>query len=405
MTKSDHDHGAVARIAGLAAISLLAACTAGSGDGLDVSGRPLEEGGEVPLAATLESIQANVFNPFCVVCHAGANAPLGLRLDAGNSYSNLVGVRSRQVGSLQRVAPGDPDASYLIRKLEGTQSQGERMPLRAAPVPQATIDFVRQWISDGASPDSGQPPAGPPVVVALSPTPGSSGTTAPLEITAGFDQDIDASTVNALTFRLLRSGNDGNFSDGNEVEITATGIELSPVNARLAIMDLSGTALVADTYRIVLHGAGPNVILGISGEVLDGEFTGALPSGDGEAGGDFVAEFALAGLEPTLASIQAEIFTPSCATANCHTGPAGTTLPAGMDLSSAAASAASLIDVTSSEQPALLRVASGNADASYMIDKLEGTAASGGQMPLGGPYLTQADIDVIRLWIDNGAPQ
>ncbi len=134
---------------------IIAGCTAGSGEDLNISGRPLSEGGNVPLAATLASVQANVFNPSCTVCHSAANAPQGLRLDAANSFTNLVGVPSRQASSVLRVAPGNPDRSYLIRKLEGTASMGERMPLGGPPIPQSTINFVRQWITDGALPDSG----------------------------------------------------------------------------------------------------------------------------------------------------------------------------------------------------------------------------------------------------------
>lgn len=40
----------------------LIAC-GGSGEGLYVSGRPISEGGDLPLAPTLASVQANVFNP------------------------------------------------------------------------------------------------------------------------------------------------------------------------------------------------------------------------------------------------------------------------------------------------------------------------------------------------------
>ena len=38
------------------------------------------------------------------------------------------------------------------------------------------------------------------------------------------------------------------------------------------------------------------------------------------------------------------------------------------------------------------------------IHKLEGRAGIAGErMPLGGPYLSSADIDVIRAWIQSGA--
>jgi hypothetical protein len=53
--------------------------------------------------------------------------------------------------------------------------------------------------------------------------------------------------------------------------------------------------------------------------------------------------------------------------------------------------------------PTVLRVAPGDADASYLVQKLEGTAAVGGQMPVGSPPLDQATIDIVRAWIDSGA--
>jgi hypothetical protein len=381
----------------------MAGCTAGSGEGLDISGRPLGEGGNVPLAPTLASVQANIFNPSCIVCHSGANAPQGLRLDAANSFTNLVGVASRENASFLRVAPGDPNQSYLIRKLEGTASVGAQMPLGGPPIPQATIDFVRQWITDGALPDSGGPPNLPPVVVSLAPDPDSILGNFPADITAGFDQDIDASTINDQTFTLIRSGGDGTFGDGNEALIMPASVGLSGVNPRLAIMDLSGIPAIEDLYQITLYGAGASMVLGTNGTALDGEYTGGFPSGDGAEGGDFVVQFEVQGMQPSLASIQINIFTPICSV--CHSGPPGPNLPAGMDLSSAAASFSSLINISSFEEPTILRVAVGDAGNSYLIHKLEGTSAQGSRMPQGGPFLDQATIDVIRLWIDSGAPQ
>jgi hypothetical protein len=51
---------------------------------------------------------------------------------------------------LSRVAAGDPDNSYLIQKLEGTAAEGAQMPFGGAPLEQAVIDGIRQWIADGA---------------------------------------------------------------------------------------------------------------------------------------------------------------------------------------------------------------------------------------------------------------
>ncbi len=380
----------------------LLGCAPGSGEGLNVSGRPLSESGNVPLAATLESIQVNVFDASCTVCHAGASAPLGLRLDASSSFTNLVGVPSRQVGSLLRVEPGEPDRSYLIRKLEGTAAGGAQMPLGGPPIPRATIDFLRQWILDGALPDV-VTVGTPPTVVSLQPAPDSSGPNFPAEIVAGFDQEIDASTINELTFTIERSGGDGQFDNGNDVLLVATSVGLSTANPRLALMSLDGVAAIDDRYRVMLKGSGPNVLLSVDGLALDGEYGGMFPSGDGNEGGDFIAEFEIQGRQPSLASIQANVFAVSCAVSGCHSGPTGPNLPQGMDLTSEANSFDNLVSVESVQSPGTLRVAPGDVANSYLVQKLEGTAAVGQRMPFGGAALDQATIDAIRTWIDNGA--
>ena len=145
-------------LSALAAAVALSGCGGGSGEGLDASGRPIGEGGAAtPLAPTLASLQQNVFTPACTGCHAGAGAPQGLRLDAGNSYAMLVGVPSVEVRSVLRVAPGNPDASYLVQKLEGSAAVGARMPLGGPFLDAATIAVVRQWIAAGAPQSAGRP--------------------------------------------------------------------------------------------------------------------------------------------------------------------------------------------------------------------------------------------------------
>jgi len=266
----------------LTVCAALSGCTGGNGDGLDISGRPLEEGGDVVLAPTLESIQANIFDPSCIVCHSGAGAPQGLRLDAANSFINLVGVPSNEV-SLLRVSPGDPEQSYLIRKLEGSASVGGQMPLGGPPIPQATIDFVRQWILDGAFATSVSISKGTrPAVLTISPDPDSTVNQMPEQIVAGFNLDIDASTINFATFQIIRSGGDGTFTDGNEETIAGTVVALSTINPRLAMLDLRGVAAIDDRYRIILKGVGPSVILNNDGVAIDG---------------DYIAEFQLLGVD------------------------------------------------------------------------------------------------------------
>ena len=91
-----------------------------------------------------------IFSQRCDHCHSGGGAPQGLRLDAANSYDDLVDVPSQEVPSLKRVDPGDPDNSYLVQKIEGTAAVGGRMPLGGSRLPQEEIDLIRQWIGQGA---------------------------------------------------------------------------------------------------------------------------------------------------------------------------------------------------------------------------------------------------------------
>jgi len=104
----------------------------------------------------LASIQANVFSVNCAIsgCHGGAGAQQGLRLDPGFSAGNLICVHSSQNSALIRVIPGDPDASFLIQKLQGVDGLlGERMPADGPPyLTTATVNVIRQWIQDGVPP-------------------------------------------------------------------------------------------------------------------------------------------------------------------------------------------------------------------------------------------------------------
>ena len=139
-------------VAAALCLAALVGCGGGNGEGLDGNGRPIGSGdaGTTPLTADFASIQAHVFTPICTVCHAGAGAPQGLRLDATHSHALLVGVPSTEVSSVLRVAPGRPDASYVIQKLEGHAAVGARMPLGGPYLDTPTIAVIRQWITDGA---------------------------------------------------------------------------------------------------------------------------------------------------------------------------------------------------------------------------------------------------------------
>jgi hypothetical protein len=105
-------------------------------------------------AFTFSRIQSEVFTPNCAKagCHAAATAEAGLVLDAGRSYAEIVGRRSTENPSLNRVEPGDPERSYLAKKLRGDPDiTGSPMPLdRPGGLPREQIDGILGWIRAGA---------------------------------------------------------------------------------------------------------------------------------------------------------------------------------------------------------------------------------------------------------------
>ena len=83
-----------------------------------------------------------IFNNNCggPQCHIGGSSN-GLRL---NSYSTLM--QGGISGAV--VIPGDPQNSIIIKRLEGRIMP--QMPFERSPLPQATIQLIRDWITEGA---------------------------------------------------------------------------------------------------------------------------------------------------------------------------------------------------------------------------------------------------------------
>jgi methionine-rich copper-binding protein CopC len=187
-----------------AAASLLVGGCAGDGAGLDANGQPLEPGapGSGPLTADFDSIQANVFTPICTVCHAGADAPHGLRLDAADSYGLLVGVPSVEVPSVLRVKAGDPDDSYLIQKLEGHAAVGARMPLGGPYLSNDVIAVIRQWITAGAPQSTSNAAAF--TLIAVAPAAGDVLSETPAQVMLAFNHELDTTRIDPESVRIER---------------------------------------------------------------------------------------------------------------------------------------------------------------------------------------------------------
>lgn len=105
---------------------------------------------------TFAEVQARVLQPWCTFssCHGEAGAG-GLVLDDEEAFDALVGVTSAAV-DMPRVAPGDPDGSYLVRLLSECEPEVQgitprRMPAGAPTLlDPALVGLVRAWIEAGA---------------------------------------------------------------------------------------------------------------------------------------------------------------------------------------------------------------------------------------------------------------
>mgnify|MGYP003881637961 CR=1 FL=1 len=96
-----------------------------------------------------------LWNAACT-CHlmggSGTMTAPVLTLNPGMSHAQLVGVASEQAPSLDRVAPGNTDESYLWLKLTDTHASvgsGTMMPQGAA-LEAAQLDIIEAWILAGA---------------------------------------------------------------------------------------------------------------------------------------------------------------------------------------------------------------------------------------------------------------
>lgn len=147
----------------------------------------------------------------------------------------------------------------------------------------------------------------------------------------------------------------------------------------------------------------------------------AAGSGGSEAGGSGGSP--PLPLEPTLASLQAGFFTPSCATSLCH----GSKQKAGgISLATEAESCASLVGQVATEKGAvgpnscakggaakagMLRVTPGSPDESFVYLKVTATekcvtvagALAGDRMPKGKPAASAEAVSALGAWITAGA--
>ena len=111
--------------------------------------------GSCNVQPTIASLEQTYFKMSCTFssCHSEIGAQGGLVLTEGNAHANLVGVAATHamaVGAV-RVVAGDPDASYLVDRVELTSQAGPMPPNINEPLgPDCQIKALRAWIAAGA---------------------------------------------------------------------------------------------------------------------------------------------------------------------------------------------------------------------------------------------------------------
>lgn len=127
---------------------------AGCGELKDLPTEPIDPD-PIDPSATLTRVQTEIFTPTCAVlgCHDPFGNQSQLNLTRGNSHSQIVGRPSVQAPNLNRVQAGQPDLSYLYRKILGTGITGDRMPQGGPPLTDAQKKLIRDWIRRGAPND------------------------------------------------------------------------------------------------------------------------------------------------------------------------------------------------------------------------------------------------------------
>ncbi len=127
-------------------------------DGADSSsgGDGMDDG--MPALSHAADIQP-LWDQYCVpMCHEpGGEWPTNDL--SGNAYGVIVDMPSAQNTLMNYVTPGEPDNSYLLHKMRGTQvmsgGSGLNMPkglpmMDPVVVPEAEIAMIESWISQGA---------------------------------------------------------------------------------------------------------------------------------------------------------------------------------------------------------------------------------------------------------------
>ena len=81
-----------------------------------------------------------IFTTHCIRCHA-----------AGSEKGDIALSTFDDLQENGYVVPGDPDASYLVELISGSEDEPPQMPQEAAPLSKDEVSLIRRWIAEGAA--------------------------------------------------------------------------------------------------------------------------------------------------------------------------------------------------------------------------------------------------------------
>jgi hypothetical protein len=388
-------------------------------------GTPPPGGGGTPPPSggvgtdTWATIQADILQGRCVLCHNNSGfAPEGLSWEA-DQFDNVVtgGRASNQVPTLKEIEPGNADASYTVWKINGQGPagqpiQGLRMPASGPPfLTQAEIDRITAWINAGA-PGTGGGGTSPPPPPPLPPPPSGGGGTDPTAIIPtwfGVQANIlqpfctschgGPSPLAGLSWEVDQY--DTIVTNGRLSTEIPTMREVQPGNP--------------DTSYIVwkLRGQGP------AGQAIVGlRMPASGPPFLDEATIDVIAQWIRAG---------APLGVPSDATSGGSSGPPPPVVGSWMYVWTESLQICTLCHSRTPSSPRCVReLECPPKDVVLTADNYSGVVDDDEvrpfrldnsklwemvtesdpekRMPLGLPPLSQRQLDIIRNWINNGAP-
>ena len=263
--------GSIMKLLLITVVGLLTGCNAGNGENLNEQGQPFTPVMEaentetnVQDKSTLLWIQDNVFSPFCVECHGGANPAAGQDLsNMVASANSLINVASANA-NFKRVLPGAAADSYLYLKITGNSQAGARMPLGRSALSDEAVNAIKQWIDLGAAVPANsniraQINNSRMVTTRLS-------TNKNAELTLNFNQPMNFSTLEGKQITVIANSTTATWTVSDE------NITVSIINPQTLKIQTKHLPLAVNQLNFSLNNSSISSITSIGGQQLDGNY-------------------------------------------------------------------------------------------------------------------------------------